>query len=101
MSINLKACLAWTVVVLAISLMMGCTPSVFNRGDESAATAGGAHYRLTKTPDGGCEVIATSSREVGPVSARVDGGSCSLMFEGQNLDAVPMTPEFLRTLLGP
>lgn len=85
-----------TAALLAGALT-GCS-GLLPSGVTSSA-GGGATYTLKRT-ENGCEVVANSSREVGPAAVHVDGATCSLFADVDSLEAIPVTPELLRMLLG-
>jgi len=86
------------LAALAALSVSGCTSSVTS--GETTAAAGGATYHYQKSADGAIDIVVTSSRDVVGVSVAVDGTDGSLTVDVDQLDVVPMSADFLRTLLG-
>lgn len=81
------------LVVLGLVFGSGCS----TLGDNTAA-GGGASYTLKKAGDG-CSITVNSSREVGGATVVVEGDTCSMTAEVDSLEAIPISPEFLKILL--
>lgn len=87
------------LIVVFAATLTGCT-SLVSDGTTSAA-AGGASYHYRKNADGSLDITVTSSRDVSGVSVAVDGTDGSLTVDVDQLDVVPMSADYLKTLLNP
>jgi hypothetical protein len=85
------------VVIACAALLAGCSTLT---PDGQSASGGGAAYTLQRTEDGACKITLNSSREVSGADVAVDGETCSLTAEVGDMQAIPITPEVLKVLLG-